>query len=684
MKSIPIPPKAKKIPYPITKHGHTRTDNYFWLSNREDEGVISHLNAENDYLEQVMEPFMPLRDKLYEEITNRIKQDDESVPYFKKGFFYYTRYEPEKEYPVYCRKKGSIDSEEEVLLNVNLMATGQSYYDVKGLSLSPNSRFLAYGLDTLGRRIYQIFLKDLDTGEIIDTGIGQTTGVVSWANDSNTIFYTRKDNETLRSYQIIRKKLFPLAETETVVFEEDDDTFVTGVYKTKSEKYIVIGSHSSLSDEYRILEADAPDGAFRLFHPREREMEYSISHIGNKFYICTNWQAENFRLMEVDGTGTGKEKWKEVLPHRCDVLIENICVFSNFLVIGERVNAQQRLRIIKLDGTDDHYIEIEEEAYSIYVSVNPEFDTHVLRFGYFSLTTPSSVFDYNMDHRTMTLLKQQEILGGFDKTHYKSKRLFAIAPDGEEIPISMVYHKKTDISRPNPLLLYAYGSYGHTVDPYFSIARLSLLDRGFIFAIAHVRGGEIKGRRWYKEGKMLKKMNTFTDYIACAQYLTDEKYSAPNKLYALGGSAGGLLVGAVANLAPQLFNGIIAAVPFVDVCTTMLDSSIPLTTGEYDEWGNPEEKEYYDYILSYSPYDNVKQQDYPSMLVTTGLHDPLVQYWEPAKWVAKLREMKTDNNLLLLYIDMDSGHSGSTGRFKSFKDTALEYAYLLKLEGINQ
>ena len=625
-----------------------------------------------------------MQEKLFNEITNKIKQEDISVPYLKKGYYYYSRYEEKKEYPVFCRKKDSLENPEEILLDVNELAENYNYYDVKGLSISQNGKHLAYGVDTIGRRNYNIFIKNLENGTISETGINETTGNITWANDNCTVFYSRKDKQTLRSYRIFRKKINDASTQEILVYEEIDDTYNVQVYKTKSEKYIIIGSHSTLSDEYQLLNANNPEADPEIFHKREKNLEYSISHIKDKFYIKTNYMAENFRVMETKDSKTSKEFWKEVIPHRKDVLIEALNIFNDYLVISERINAQQKLRVIGFNNSTDYHIQFDEEVYTAFVSINPEFNTSLLRIGYFSPTTPTSIYDYNMETKSFTLLKQQEVVGDFKPSDYISKRIFVKSDDGEDIPMSMVYHKNTKPKNQNPLLLYGYGSYGHIIDPYFSIPRLSLLDRGFIFVIAHIRGSEIKGRYWYKNGKLLKKKNTFYDFIACAKYLISNNYTTENKLYAMGGSAGGLLMGAVVNMAPHLFNGIIAAVPFVDVINTMLDDTIPLTTGEYDEWGNPNIKEYYEYILSYSPYDNVEKKDYPAMMITTGLHDSQVQYWEPAKWVAKLREYKTDNNILILYTDMEAGHGGTTGRFKIYKDTAMEYAFLLMLEGINE
>jgi oligopeptidase B len=678
------PPIAKKEAKELTIHGDTRIDEYFWLREREDSAVIAYLEAENAYRESVMKNTEELQSKLYEEIVGRIKQTDMSVPYRLNGYYYYTRYEEGKEYPIYCRKKGSLDAEEEIMLNVNEMAEGFSYYQVAGLSISPDNRILSFGVDTLSRRIYTIHFKNLETGEILEDKLEVTSGSAAWANDNSTVFYTVKDEQTLRPYKVYKHKLGAINGEDELIYTEEDETFVCAAYKTKSRDYIMIGSFATLSNEYRFLDANEPDGDFSVVQPRIRELEYSVSHYGDKFYILTNMDARNFRLMETPVSAPGKENWQGVIPHREDVYLNGIEIFSNYLVVSERKDGLVNLRIMPWDGNDEHYMEFPEEAYLAYISTNPEFETDILRYGYSSMTTPTSTYDYNMNTREKELLKQQEVLGDFDSDNYETRRLYAEADDGTRVPLSIVYRKGMEKNGKNPLLLYGYGSYGYTIDPTFSSVRLSLLDRGFIFAIAHVRGGQIYGRQWYEDGKLLKKKNTFTDFVDAGEYLVKENYTQPENMYAMGGSAGGLLMGAVVNMAPDLFNGVIAAVPFVDVVSTMLDESIPLTTGEYDEWGNPNEKEYYEYMLSYSPYDNVKAMDYPHMLVTTGLHDSQVQYWEPAKWVAKLRDLKTDDNLLLLYVNMDTGHGGASGRFERYKETAMEYAFLLMLEGVEE
>ncbi len=675
-------PIAELQPHEMTEHGNTRIDNYFWMRNRDTEPVLSYLNAENDYTKAVLSESETFQASLFEEMKARIKQTDMSVPYKSNGYFYYTRYEEGKEYTVYCRKAETLEAAEEVMLNVNELAEGFAYYAIGGTSVSENKEILAYSVDTVSRRKYTIHFKNLTTGEVYADVIPNTSGGITWANDNKTVFYSTKD-ETLRSYRIHKHTLGTSIDTDEIVYQEDDATFSTFVYKTKSKKYLVIGSSKTLSSEYRILEADNPNGTFRMFQERTPNMRYSISHFEDKFYIRTNWDATNFKMMVCDENKTAKENWTEKIAHRDDVLLEGFDIFKNYLVVSEKSNALNHIRIMPWDGSEEHYLQFDEEAYLAYTSTNPEFDTDLLRYGYMSMATPSSTFDYNMQTKEKTLLKQQEVLGEFNSKDYTTKRLWATAKDGVKIPVSLVYKNalyKADGT--NPLWITAYGSYGSSSDPYFSTTRLSLLNRGFVYAIAHVRGGQEMGRQWYEDGKLLKKKNTFTDFIACTEFLHAEKYSAPQYTAAWGGSAGGLLMGAIANMRPELYNSVIAAVPFVDVITTMLDETIPLTTGEYDEWGNPNDKEYYDYILSYSPYDQVKKQAYPNILVTTGYHDSQVQYWEPAKWVAKLRTHKTDDNMLLLHTSMDFGHGGASGRFDSLKELAMEFAFIMKAQGI--
>ncbi len=677
------PPVAEKIKKELTIHGDTRIDNYYWLNERENSKVIEYLKAENEYKEAVMKHTETLQENLYNEIVGRIKQTDMSVPFKTEGYYYYSRFEEGKEYPVYCRKKESLETEEEILLNVNEMAEGYGFYHVAGLTVSTNNNLIAFGVDTVSRRRYTIHFKDLTTGEILPDEIPNTAGQAAWANDNKTVFYSIKD-DSLRSYKIFKHILGSEVSADKEIFHEKDVTFSTYVYKCKSKKYLFIASDSTLSTEYQYLDANSPDGKFKIIQPRERDLEYNVDHYKDKFYIRTNLDAKNFRLVETPVNKTSKENWTEVIPHRVDVLLEGFEIFKNFLVVSERKDGLIQLRVIKWDGREDHYIDFGEETYMAYISNNPEFDTDLLRFGYTSLTTPRSTFDYDMNTMEKKLLKQQEVVGDFDSDNYHAERLYATAKDGVKVPISLVYRKGLEKNGDNPLLLYGYGSYGASMDASFSSVRLSLLDRRFVYALAHIRGGQEMGRYWYEDGKLLKKKNTFTDFIACAEHLITEKFTSPSKLFTSGASAGGLLMGAVLNMRPDLFKGVIAGVPYVDVVTTMLDDSVPLTTSEYDEWGNPNNKEYYDYMLSYSPYDNVEVKDYPALLVTTGLHDSQVQYWEPAKWVAKLRELKTDDNILLLHTNMEAGHGGVSGRFRRYKETALEYAFMLDLIGITE
>jgi len=680
-----MPPKAKKIAKNLEVHDDLRLDNYYWMNNREDPEVIDYLNQENAYNEKMTAHTKKFQARLFEEMKGRIKEDDKSVPYKLNKYWYLTRFETGKDYPIYSRKKEELDAPEELLFDVNEMAKDFEYYSLGGLNVSPDNKMVAFGVDTISRRNYTIQVKDLETGKIYSDKIEDTTGGSTWANDNKTLFYTKKDQQTLRSYRIYKHSLGTDSTEDELVYEEQDETFNTYVYKSKSEEYIIIGSHSTLTTEYRILKADDPNAEFKVFQPRERGLEYAIAHFEDNFYVLTNKdKATNFKLMKTPIGETTKEHWIDVIPHRKDYLLEDIDIFKKYLVVSERHNGLNKIKVIRWDDEEEYYIPFDNETYTVFTSINPAFDTDILRFAYNSMNTPTSVIDFNMKTRERTVLKEQEVLGGkFDKNNYTSERIWATAKDGTKIPVSLVYKKGTKKDGSSPLLQYAYGSYGATIDPYFSSVRLSLLDRGFIYAIAHIRGGEYLGRGWYEDGKLFNKMNTFTDYIDVSETLIQQKYTSAAHLYAMGGSAGGLLMGAVINMAPQLYNGAIAAVPFVDVVTTMLDDSIPLTTGEYDEWGNPNEKEYYEYMMQYSPYDNVIAQDYPNLLITTGLHDSQVQYWEPAKWIAKLRELKTNNKLLLFHTNMDAGHGGASGRFEALKEVAEEYAFLLDLEGIH-
>jgi len=675
-------PVAKKMPKKLEIHGDTRIDNYYWLNNREDKEVISYLNEEKAYYEEMTKHTLSLQNKLFEEMKSRIKEDDSSVPYKLNSFWYSTRFEKGKEYPVYSRKANELNAEEVVLFDCNEMAKGYDYFKLGGVAISPNNNMAVFGVDVVSRREYILKIKNLVTNEIYEDAIENTTGGAVWANDNKTFFYSKKDPITLRSDKIYKHILGTSTENDVLVYHEEDETFDCFVYKTKSQKYIIIGSTSTLTSEYRFIDSDKPNSDFTIFAERQRGMEYSLAHYKNDFYILTNKDnATNFKIMRTSENKTEAINWIDFIPHRKDVLLEDIEIFKDYYVLSERENGLAKIKIVQWSSNESYFLPFNDETYTAYVSTNPDFDTEVLRYGYNSLTTPSSIIDFNMRTKEKDIKKEQEVLGGnFQKENYTSQRIWATARDGVKVPMSMVYHKDTKLDGSSPLLQYAYGSYGHTLDPNFSTVRLSLLDRGFIYVIAHVRGSEYLGREWYENGKLLHKMNTFTDFIDCSKHLIANNFTSPEHLYAEGGSAGGLLMGAIVNMESNLYNGIIAAVPFVDVVTTMLDETIPLTTGEYDEWGNPNEKVYYDYMKSYSPYDNVAPKNYPNMLVVTGLHDSQVQYWEPAKWVAKLRDLKKDTNILLLDINMDAGHGGASGRFESLKEVAKEYAFLMDLE----
>lgn len=689
----PAPPVAAVEPHETAIHDTVLVDNYFWmrLSDEQKEAeqpdaqtqrVLDYLNAENAYTDTVLAATRSFQDTLFNEIVGRIKQDDSSVPVKDNGYWYYTRYEQGKEYPIYCRRAGTMEAPEEIMLDVNAMAEGYSYYAVGGTSVSPDNRLLVFGVDTVSRREYTLYVKDLATGAIAEESIPVTEGGATWANDSKTFFYTKKDPVTLRSYRVYKHVLGTTASADPLVYEESDETFSVGVGKTKSDRFLIIASSSTVSSEWHFLDANTPSGKWQVIEPRQRDLEYSVDHYGEEFYIVTNRNAKNFKLVKAPVAKPGLANWVDVIAHRNETLLEGIEIFKNHLVVEERTGGLTQLRVKRWDGSADWYVEFNDPAYTAYVGANPDFDTPRLRFGYTSLTTPTSTLEIDLESKAQELLKQQEVVGGtFSPDDYVSERLLVKATDGTEVPVSLVYRKDTAKSTDNPLLLYAYGSYGYSTDPSFSSTRLSLLDRGFVFAIAHIRGGQEMGRAWYENGKLFNKKNTFTDYIDCGKALVDLGYTSPDHLYGMGGSAGGLLMGAVMNMAPELFNGIISAVPFVDVINTMLDETIPLTTGEFDEWGNPKDKAFFDYMLSYSPYDNVQAKDYPHTLVTTGYWDSQVQYWEPAKWVAKLRAHKTDDNLLLLHCNMETGHGGASGRFKRFRETAMEYAFLLMLEG---
>jgi len=699
------PPNATKNPHEMTIHGDTRVDDYYWMRLTDEQKsaiekdshtqeVLDYIYAENVYTQKRLKHTEKFQNDLFDEIVGRIKKDDESVPYLDNGYFYYTRYEKGKEYAIHCRKKGSLDSKEEILLDENVLAKGRDYFAVGGMNVSPDNQWMSYGVDLVSRRIYTIYFRNLVTGEVLEQTIPSSTGSVAWANDNRTVFYTSKNEVTLLSEKIWRHKVGTDSAKDELVYEEKNESFYNGVYRSKSGEFIIIYNSSTLVNDYHILSANDPDGEFNNFSPRGTEHEYSIDHYQDKFYVITNWEANNNRLMETSEDATDMGNWKEVIAHRNDVHLLGMEIFKNHLVLNERKDGLRGLRVINQKNGQDEYINFGEQTYTARISVNEEFNTNILRYGYTSMVTPSSTYDYNMDTGEITLMKQQEVVGGYDQSLYRSERHYALARDGQPVPISLVYKKdlKNDPTfnnqgvpdNPQNLLLYAYGSYGSTRDPYFSSTRLSLLDRGFIYAIAHVRGSQIYGRQSYDDGKMLNKKNTFTDFIDVGKYLVKEGLTDPNHLFAEGGSAGGLLIGAVVNMAPELWKGTIAAVPFVDVVTTMLDASIPLTSNEWDEWGNPEEKKYYDYMLSYSPYDQVIDQVHPNMLVTSGFFDSQVQYWEPLKWMAKLRDNWQGKNVLYLHMNMDAGHGGKSGRFRRYREVALEYAFLFDLVGIKE
>jgi oligopeptidase B len=682
-------PVAELKPLQRTMHGDTVTDNYYWMIDYFKKGpdstnVVDYLKAENTYLDTMMSGTKQFQQQLFAEMKGRIKEKDESVPVFNNGYYYYTRTDEGKEYYKYCRKKGSLTAPEELVLDVDAMAEGKAYYDIGEIEISEDNKLVAYGVDEVSRREYIVHVKNLETGEVYKDAIPRTEGGAVWANDNRTLFYTSKNPETLLSERIKRHVLGTDAASDITVYEEQDKSNYIDVFKSKNNKYIIIGSQATMSSEYRLIDAAKPDAAFKLFQPRMKDVLYAIIPLADKFLIKTNWDAKNFRLMECPLDKTESSNWKEIIPNRADVLLEGIDEFKDFVVLTERKNGLTQLTIQSLVDGKEHVLDFGEPAYAAWPGNNPDYNSSTLRYQFTSLVTPSSTIDYNMATREKKLMKQAEVVGGYNAADYVTERLYATAKDGTKIPISIVYKKGFEKNGQAPLLLYGYGSYGNSIDAYFGSSRLSLLNRGFAFAIAHIRGGQEMGRQWYEDGKLMKKMNTFTDFIDCGEFLIKENYTSKQHLYAEGGSAGGLLMGAVVNLAPDMWNGVVAAVPFVDVVNTMLDESIPLTTNEFDEWGNPKNKDAYFYMKSYSPYENVVKKNYPNMLVLTGLHDSQVQYFEPAKWVAKLRATKTDNNHLFLRTNMDFGHGGASGRFDYLKEIALKYAFLFSLEGIDK
>ena len=675
-----IEPRAEKINKIMTMHNHERIDEFYWLNERGNPKVIDYLNSENDYRNSYMEDYKGLENELFEEIKSRIKEDDSSVPYLDNGYYYYTRFEKGKQYPIYCRKKDNLKNDEEILIDVNKMSQGHEYFRIGGIDISPNNKIMAYSVDTISRRLYTVHFKNLETSEKNTHTISNTSGGVSWANDNMTLFYNQKNTKTLRTEKVMRHSFNQNQKDEEVYFEKDDE-FNLYSYKSKSGKYIIIVSGKTISDEIRFLNANEPNGDFKIFQKRVDGLEYSIDHLNDKWYVRTNINdSKNFKLMVCDEDKTSSDNWKKFIKHRKNVLLEGVEVFNDFFVITERENGQRRFNVISNKDGESHYIDFEEEVFSAYSSVNSEINSKTFRYGYSSMTTPNSTIEYNLIKKTKTVLKEAEILGGtFDKNNYESMLVWADARDGKKVPISLVFRKDTYKKGKNPLLLYGYGSYGSTNSAGFSFVRLSLLDRGFVYAIAHIRGSQYLGREWYEDGKMFNKKNTFWDFIDSAKYLGNNSYVDRDQIFAMGGSAGGLLMGAIANMEPEVFKGIVAAVPFVDVVTTMLDETIPLTTFEFDEWGDPKDEDSYYYMLSYSPYDQVEEKNYPAIFITTGYHDSQVQYFEPAKWIARLRDKRTNNEPLLMYCNMDAGHGGASGRFEAYKETAMEYAFLISL-----
>ena len=673
-------PDAKKIPFKMSEHGNERIDNYYWMNERDSKDVLEYIEKENNYTKNSLSHTEALQSQIFEEITGRIKADEESVPYKDNGYYYYFKFIEGKEYKIHCRKKDNLDSKEEVIYDENIMGEQFEYFALGSYSVSPDNKLLAYSYDNVSRRQYKIQVRNIETGLDLEESIENTSGRIVWANDNKHFFYAKKDPETLREYQVWRHELGTDQSDDVLVFQEDDETFNIGIGKSKSKKYIWIISNQTVSSEAYYIDSDEPLSKPISVVNRQRDHEYSVYHYNEHFYILSNYKATNFKLMKVKVEDSQDiSKWEELIGHRDDTLLEDVEIFNSHLVLQERHNGLINIRMINWNTEEDKYLEFKESAYNAWIGINLDFNSDKLRFGYTSLTTPFSTLEYDFNTGESILLKEKEVLGGFDKNNYETKRIYIEARDGEKVPVSIVHKKGIELNSDNPLLLYGYGSYGITIDPVFNYSAISLLDRGFVYAIAHIRGGEEMGRQWYENGKLLKKKNTFTDFIDCGEKLIEMKYTSNEKLFAMGGSAGGLLMGAVVNMRPDLFKGIIAAVPFVDVVTTMLDESIPLTTGEYDEWGNPNNKEYYEYMLSYSPYDNVAELEYPNMLITTGYHDSQVQYWEPLKWTAKLRDLNQSTNSIYLNVQMEAGHGGASGRFRRFKETAMEYAFLIDL-----
>jgi oligopeptidase B len=685
MKSFPIAPKQPKE---IAQHGQIRVDNYFWIRYREDPEVLKYLHAEQDYLEEIMQHTQPLQDQLFQEMKGRIKEDDASAPEKEGEYFYYTRYETGKQYPLYCRKKVSLDEQEEILIDQNSLAGERNFCRIGSFSVSPDATKLAYSVDADGTEVCTLYVKDLVTGALFPETITNTYGDVyghsgvEWAKDGKSFFYVTRDS-ALRPFRLFRHILGTDVTQDVLLFEEGDEAYFLLLTQTRSKAYIMVYLHSTITDEWMYVPNDGMTNEFKSFQPRIKGIEYQVEHAGDHFFVITNENAQNFKLMQTPLDATTKENWKEVIPHRVDIFITGMDAFEDFLVLYERNGGFRQIRISSTDGISNvSYVPFPEPVYNILPMRNPEYKTDALRFTYTSLVTPNSVIDFNVKDKTWTVIKQDEIPSGYDSSQYASERAYASAPDGTQIPISLVYKKGLVKNGHNPTLLYGYGSYGFSIDPSFNSNRISLLDRGFVFAIGHIRGGSEMGRAWYENGKMLNKKNTFMDFIACAEHLIAEKFTSREKLAIMGGSAGGLLIGACVTMRPDLFGAAIAQVPFVDVINTMSDPSIPLTTLEYDQWGNPDNKEYFDYIMSYSPYDNIGKGEYPHILITTGLNDPRVAYWEPAKFTAKLREMRTDDKIILLKTNFEAGHAGASGRYDFLKEVAFDFAFLIDKVGL--
>ena len=683
--SLPAAPIAAEHPHTVESPNGARVDNYYWLRDdeRTSQSVLDYLMAENAYADAMLAHVKPLQATLYEEIVGRIKQDDATVPYRKRGYWYYRRFETGKEYPIYARKQGTLDAPEEILLDVNRLAVGHEFFQVGTLAVSPDNRLLAWTEDGVGRRRYTLRIKNLVSGAVFADAIVDVEPGVAWAGDNRTLLYVAKDPVTLLGDKVHKHVLGADPAQDRLVFEERDKSFYTGVDTTKDEQYVAIVSHSTVSSEMRVARADDPNLAFHVLIPRERDHEYHAEHFGDEWIIRTNWQAKNFRIVAVAAKQVAdRERWRDLVPQREDAFIDDFDVFRDFLAVEEHSNGLANVRIRKWADGKSFLINADEPAYTIGLGTNAELDSSTVRYTYTSLTTPATIYDLDVSTGQKTLLKREPVLGGFDQSLYATEHVWASVRDGVKVPVSLVYRKGLRKNGTAPLLQYGYGSYGLTMDPSFSVSIVSLLDRGFVYAIAHIRGGQEMGRAWYENGKLLHKRNTFNDFIDVTRDLVARQYADPKRVFAMGGSAGGLLMGAVANLAPQDYRGIVAQVPFVDVVTTMLDESIPLTTNEFDEWGDPKQKRFYEYMLSYSPYDNVRAQAYPAMFVVTGLWDSQVQYFEPAKWVAKLRKFKTDSNPLVMRTNMDAGHGGKSGRFRRYREIAEEYAFILDLAGM--